>query len=122
MAGTNGDPKQSPALEALERIRKAEERAKAIVQEAREKLAVQITKKAAEAAEELKQRYLAEAKKEADARKRVILERAHKEAEAIRTESEAELAALRRQGGAAFEEAVKKAGQKIREFLGGGSV
>jgi vacuolar-type H+-ATPase subunit H len=117
----NGDPKKSPALEALDRVREAEERAKKIIREAREKISVQIAKEAAEAAEEIKRKSLAEAKKEADARKKAILERAHQEAEAIRAESEAELSALRRQAGSAFEEAVKKAGQRIREFLGGGS-
>jgi vacuolar-type H+-ATPase subunit H len=117
----NADPKKSPALEALDRVREAEERAKAIVREAREKTVGQIAKEAAEAAEEIKQKSLAEAKKEADARKKAILERAHKEAESIRAESEAELTALRSRAGSAFEEAVKKAGQKIREFLGGGS-
>ncbi|MGB7296455.1 MAG: hypothetical protein WBC70_12780 [Candidatus Aminicenantales bacterium] len=121
MAGTNGDPKKSPALEALERIRKAEERAKAIVQEAREKTAVQIVKEAMETAERIRARALAGAKETADAREKAILERAHQEAETIRAEADAELAILRRQAGAAFDKAVKKAGLKIREILGGGS-
>jgi vacuolar-type H+-ATPase subunit H len=118
----NGAPKKSPALEALDRVREAEERAKAIIREAQEKIAVQIAKEAAEAAEEIKQKSLAEAQKEAAARKKATLERAHREAEAIRAETEAELATLRRQAGAAFEEAVKKAGLKIRGFLGRESV
>ncbi|MFZ2054974.1 MAG: hypothetical protein WAU81_12375 [Candidatus Aminicenantales bacterium] len=122
MAGTNGEPKKSPALEALDRVREAEDRAKAIVREAREKIATQIAKEAAEAAEKIKQKALAEARKEADARKKAILERAHQEAEAIRAEAEAELATLRRQAGAAFDKAVIKAALKIREFLGGGTV
>ena len=122
VTGMNGDAKKSPALEALDRVREAEERAKAIIREAREKTAVQIVEEAAEAAEEIKQRSLAEAKKEADDRKKAILERAHQEAEAIRAETEAELATLRRQAGAVLEEAVKKVGLKIRKFLGGGSV
>lgn len=75
----NGDPKKSLALEALDRVREAEEKAKAIVREAREKTAVQIAR---EAAEEIKQRSLAEAKEEADAWKKAILARAHGEAEA----------------------------------------
>ena len=117
----NGDPMKSLALEALGKVREAEERAKAIIREAQEKITVQIVREAAEAAEKIKQRSLAEAKEEADARKKAILERAHKEAGAIRAETQAELEALRRLAGAALEEAVKKAGLKIREFLRGGS-
>jgi vacuolar-type H+-ATPase subunit H len=118
----NGDPKKSPALEALGRVREAEERAKAVVREAQERTAAQIAKEAAEAAEAIKQKSLAEAQKEAAARKKATLDRAYREAEAIRAQTEADLATLRRQAGTAFEEAVKKAGRKIREFLGGESV
>jgi vacuolar-type H+-ATPase subunit H len=115
----NRDPKIGPALEALDRVREAEEKAKTIIREAQEKTAVQIVQEAAVAAEEIKQNSLAQAKTEADVRKKDILERARQEAESIRAETEAELAALRHQAGSAFEEAVKKAGQRIREFLGG---
>jgi vacuolar-type H+-ATPase subunit H len=117
----NGDPKKSPALEALDRVREAEQRAKATIRDAREKTAVQIAKEAADAAEEIKQKSLEEAKKEAEGRKQGIIERAQKEAEVIRKESETELSALRRQAGSSFEGAVKKARQMIREFLGGKS-
>ena len=116
-----GDPKKSPALEALDRVREAEQRAKATIRDAREKTAVQIAKEAADAAEEIKQKSLEEAKKEAEARKKGIIERAQKEAEVIRKESETELSAMRRQAGSSFEGAVKKARQMIREFLGGKS-
>jgi vacuolar-type H+-ATPase subunit H len=120
-AEMNGDPRKSPALEALDMVRKAEEQAKAIIREARERTAVQIAKEAAEAVEEIRQDSLAKAKEEAEVLKKDIVERARREAEAIRGETQAELVAQRRQAEAVLDEAVKKVGLKIREFLREGS-
>ena len=113
----NDNPKKSPALEALDRVRQAEERARAIVLEAREKTAVQIAKEAAEAADEIKTRALVEARKKAEDRKKAILGNAHREAEAVRAETEEALASLRRRAHTGIEGAATKVALRIREFL-----
>ncbi len=115
----NGEPKKSAALEALEKIKEAEEQARAIVLEAREKLSAEITKEASEEAERTKKRDLARAKEEAEAHKKAILEKATDEAEKIRAETEKETAELRRRASALMAEAIKKTSLKVEEFLEG---
>jgi vacuolar-type H+-ATPase subunit H len=92
----NGEPRKSAALEALEKIKEAEEKARAIVQEAREKLSPEIIKEASEEAEGIKMRALVRAKEEAEAYKTAIVEKAVEEAEKIRAEAEGEAAELQR--------------------------
>jgi len=118
----NGDPKKSQALEALGKVREAEERARAIVLEARDTTAVQIAKEAAGAAERVKQQAFARVKVEAEARKRAALEAAQKGADAVRAETRAELENLRRRAEASLDEAVRTISLKIKETLEKGSV
>lgn len=115
----NGEPRKSAALEALEKIKEAEEKARAIVQEAREKLTPEIIEEASEEAERIKTRVLARAKEEAEVYKRTIVEKAVEEAEKIRAEAEGEAAELRRRAAALKAEAVKKISLKVKEFLEG---
>jgi vacuolar-type H+-ATPase subunit H len=118
----NGCPTKSPALEALDKVREAEERAKAIILEARERASVRIIKEAEEAAETAKQKALTKAKAEADARRKAVLDEARRGAEEIRAGTEAELENLRRRAGASLDEAVGQISSKVREALEKGSV
>jgi len=113
---------KSPALDALGKVREAEEQAKAIVREAREIISVQVAREAAEQAEAIKKKALDEAKKEAESRKQAILERAHEQAGAIRAETEAELEELRQRARAAFGKAVDQVSLKMKEILEKGLV
>jgi vacuolar-type H+-ATPase subunit H len=115
----NGEPKKSAALEALEKVKKTEEKARAIVQEAREKLSPEIIKEASEEAENIKMKALARVKKEAEAHKKAILDQAAEEAEKIKAEAEEETAELRRRAVAQMAEAIKETSLKVKEFLKG---
>jgi vacuolar-type H+-ATPase subunit H len=118
----NGEPIKSPALEAISKIKEAEDRAKAIILEAREKTAVQIIKDAAAEAEKTRNELLARAGREAEAQAKQAVEQAHREAEAIRAETEAETADLRRRAESSFPDAVKRITTRIKDILAGGSV
>jgi len=118
----NGDPTQSAALEALKKVKEAEERARAIIREAQEKVSARIIEDAAEEVERIKQDHFARAKDAAGAKKKDVLDQALKEAEKIRAEAEAESAALRQKAAASMGEAVKKVTQRIKDLLDGGSV
>jgi vacuolar-type H+-ATPase subunit H len=118
----NGDPQKSTALEALRKVKEAEERARAIIREAQEKISAQIIKDASEEAEKIKQAQFAQAKEAAEAKKKSVLDEAIKEAEKIRSEAEGEASALRQKAVAFMAEAVKKVTRRIKEFLEGGSV
>ncbi|MDH7512118.1 MAG: hypothetical protein QHH14_04110 [Clostridiales bacterium] len=115
----NGEPRKSAAIEALAKIKEAEEQARAIVREAREKLSVEIIKGATGEAEEIKITTLARAKEEAETHKKVILEKAVEEAEKIKAEAEKETAEMRRRASALMAEVVKKMSLKVKEFLEG---
>jgi vacuolar-type H+-ATPase subunit H len=121
-SGMNGEPKKTAALEALQKVKEAEERALTIIQEAREKLTQEIIRKASEEAEKIKMRALARAKEEAEAYRKTILEKAADEAKAIRAEAEEEAAGIRRRAAELLDEAVKKTSLKVKEFLQGRSV
>lgn len=118
----NGDPKKSAALEALRKVKEAEERARTIIREAQEKVSVRILKDTSEEAEKIKQDHFARAKNAAEAKKKVVIDEALKEAEKTRSEAEAEAAAIRQKAAASMAEAVKKVTRRIKEFLEGGSV
>ncbi len=118
-AGMNGEPRRTAALEALQKVKEAEEQAMTIIQEAREKLSPGIIKKASEEAERIKMRGLARAKEEAEAHKKAILEKAAEEAEKIKAEGEEEAAEIRRRAAERLDEAVKTTSLKVKEFLQG---
>ncbi len=113
----NGEPRKSAAIEALAKIKEAEERAQAIVREAREILSVEIIKEATREAEEIKITTLARAKEDAETHKNVILEKAVEEAGKIRAEARKETAEMRRRASERMAEAVKKTSLKVKEFL-----
>ncbi|MEW5901789.1 MAG: hypothetical protein AB1715_10040 [Acidobacteriota bacterium] len=119
---TQKDTLKSGALEALSKVKDAEERARAIVREAQKQTVPQIIHEAAAAAEKLKQDSFGRAKRDAESRKQAIIAQALEEASGIRAQAEAELVLLRQRAAANLPGAVKRAAARIRELLGGGSV
>jgi vacuolar-type H+-ATPase subunit H len=118
----NGAPKKSAALQALEKVKDAEARARRIVREAQEKISAQIIKDASEESERIKQDHLVRVKEAAEAKKKAVLAAALKEAEKIGIRAETEAAALRQKAAASKAEAVKKVTRRIKELLEGGFV
>lgn len=117
----NDDPKKSAALDALRRVKEAEERARNIIREAQEKVSARILKDASEEAEKIKQAQFIRTKEAAEALNKAAVDEAIKEAEKIRAEAEREAAALRQKAAASMAEAVKKVTRRIKEILEGGS-
>ena len=76
--------KTNDALDALQRIREAEEKARKIVQDARETKAAKIIQDADDEAKKIKERHLNQARQKAEQRKSAIVQRAAKEAGEIR--------------------------------------
>lgn len=116
------DTRRSEAHIALTNIKEAEEKAKRIIQDAREKTSAQIIQDAYDEAEKMKDKYLTEARKRADERKNVIILKARKETEKIKKKSEKEIAIIRQKAKTTMPEAVEKITEKLREFLKGGSL
>ncbi|MGB9836500.1 MAG: hypothetical protein ACPLRX_07160 [Candidatus Saccharicenans sp.] len=105
------------AWQALQRVREAEEKARLLVEEARQKSFPEILRKAGEEAEQLKREILSEARREAERIKSEIIQKAEAEAAAIKQQTEEEKQALLKQGEANFEEAVSKTAEKLRQLL-----
>jgi V/A-type H+-transporting ATPase subunit G/H len=117
----SGEPPKSAALEALTKVKKAEEEASRIIEEARDKTSVRIIKEATQAGEKIGQDLLARAKETAAAREKSILAEAEKEAVGIRAEGEAEISLLRQKAASSMSEAVEKISRKVKKYLAGGT-
>ncbi len=105
------------AFEALQKIKRAEDKAKDIIQEAREKTSLQIVQDAYEEAEKIKMQILKEAKEKAARKKKEIIERAEKEQKKIQKETDQEISELHRNTRSLMPKAVEKIGKKVEQFL-----
>lgn len=83
--------KELTALEALERIKEAEAKAKEILEAVQTKDIPMIMAQASEKAKAIKEQILAQAKEEAGKRKEAILAQAKQEVETIKRETEREI-------------------------------
>jgi len=115
------DP-DNETFDALEKIKKAEERGREIIQEAREKTASQIIQNSYEEAEKIKAQFLTEAKEKADRIKKEIIERAKKESNGILKESDEEIYDLRQKSQSRIPEAVAKIREKMERSLKKGAL
>lgn len=113
----DGERGRSAALEAIERIREAEEKARLIIEEARDSTAAEILRRAVEEAKRIREETLALAKKEAEAEKKKIIERAIQEAEEISLSAVTEAKELERRATTNMEAAVEQIALKIKKFL-----
>jgi vacuolar-type H+-ATPase subunit H len=105
------------AYDALHKIKKTEEKAREIIQEAREKTASQIIQSAYDEAEKIKEQFLAEAKAKADKKKEEIISRARAEKDRIENESDKEISDLRQKTQPLMSSAAKEIRKKVEEAL-----
>ncbi len=105
------------AFLALQKIKKAEERARKFIEEAREVKASKIIQEAYEETQRIKEDSLAKARKEAKAKKKAIIQKAAAEADKIRKKAEKEAEDISRRIEAMIPEAVEKTIEKIRLYL-----
>jgi vacuolar-type H+-ATPase subunit H len=109
--------KTKDALDALQRIKEAEEKARKIVQQAREKTAVEIIQEAHEEAEKIKDHHLIRARKKAEEKRNAIIQEAAKEADEIREEAEKEIISLTKKAKKAMSGAVSQITERIKHFI-----
>lgn len=114
--------KKSKAFEALQEIKKAEEKARRMIRVAREKKSSRIVQEAYDEAKEIKETTLNRARKEADKRQKAIIQEAFQEAERIKKEAEEERKVLRSRTERLIQGAVKKVTAGIKDLLEGGSL
>jgi vacuolar-type H+-ATPase subunit H len=105
------------AWQALQKVKEAEERARLLVEEARQKTFPEIIRKAGEEAEEIKKKILGEARQQAEKIKKETIARAEAEAAEIKRQTEAEKQALLKRAQENFDEAVRKSSEKLRQKL-----
>ena len=107
------------AVAALKRVKEAEEEARRIIQDAREKASPKIVQDAYEEAKKIKESRLTKARIKADEKKNDIIQQAAEEAEKIRKKAEEDTASLRKGAEKVMSEAIKKVAEKIRHYLEG---
>ncbi len=113
----NEEIKKKDALDALQRIKEAEEKARKIVQEAREKTVVKIIQDAYDEAEKIKDRHLNRARKKAEERRSAIIQQAAKEAGEIREKAEQEGVSLKKKAEKAMPGAVSQISDRIKHLI-----
>lgn len=111
------EQEKSKALEALQKIKEAEEEAKKIVQEAQDTTSVQIIQDAQDQASQIKENALEEARKNGQVKRATIIQKAKAEAEEITLQAAQEKSALRKKTENQLEEAVTKVAEKIQDFF-----
>ena len=113
---TKNNP-DNDAFDAIEKIKGAEEKARDIIQEAREKTAFQIVQNAQDEAEKIKERILAEAREKAEDIKKELVDRAKKQRDEIQKESDKEVSDLRHETRPRISHAVEATKKRVAEFL-----
>lgn len=113
----NEEIKTKDAFDALQRIKKAEEKAREIVREAREKTSVGIIQDAQREAEKIKERYLIRTRKKAEERRNAIIQEAAKEAGEIREKAEQEIVSLKKKAEKTMSGAVSQISNRIKHFI-----
>ncbi len=108
---------QADARRALQEIKKAEERARQMVEEARTRTAPGLIKQATSEAEEIRKKILAEARQQGEKIKQEIIEKAKAEARSIEQQIEVEKQQIWKSAEAAFAEAVEKTAVRLLEIL-----
>jgi len=110
---------KSGVLEALEKIKEAEDKARKIVREAKEETSLKIIQEAQNEARAFKEKTAKEAKGKALKIREEMIKRAEKEADQIRAETKRETEILHKRGSAAQAEAVKKVSEEMKKYLRG---
>lgn len=113
------EPK-SQTLEALEKIRQAEDQARKIVGDAREGTSLKIIQEAQDEARSIKEKTLKEARERAKRMREEMIEKAEGEAERIREQTLQKIQTLNLKGEASEADAVKTVSEEMKKHLKGG--
>jgi vacuolar-type H+-ATPase subunit H len=111
------EQKRSEALEALQRIKEAEEEARRIIEEAQQRAASNVIRDAYEEAKKIKENHLNQTRKRALEKKNSLISEAEREAEKIKKETAEEAQAISRKAEAFIPRVVEEFARKIRNFL-----
>ena len=111
------EQEKSNALEALQKIKEAEEEARRTIQEAKDTTSVQIIQDAQEEARQIKDSAVEEARKNGQVKRATIIQKAKAEAKEITSQAEQEMSVLRQSTEGQLEHAVEKVAEKIQDFL-----
>lgn len=114
--------KKSGALEALEKIKEAEEQARKIIADAKEGMSLKVIQEAQNEARTIKEKSAKEARVEAQKIREKLIKKAEKEAAQIREETGREAEILRKRGSETLAEAVKKVSDEMDKYLKGGAL
>ena len=114
------EQKKNLALDALQKIKEAEDEARRIVQDAQEKTSVKIVQDAYKDADQIKERILEEARKQAQEKKESIIEDAQIEVKAIKEETLAEIDRLQKISANTKTQAITEVAASIRSAIEGG--
>jgi len=116
----DNEQKSSNALEALRKIKEAEEEARRMVQDAQDTQSVQIIQDAHEEAKQIRDKALEEARKNGQVRRAAVIQKAKAEAEGITRQAEQEKMALKKKTENQLEDAVGKVAVRIRGLISRG--
>jgi vacuolar-type H+-ATPase subunit H len=111
------EKRESEALEALQRIKEAEEEARRIIKDAQQRAASNVIRDAYEEAKKIKENYLSQTRKGALEKKNSLIGEAEREAEKIRKETAEEAHAISRKAEALVPSVVEEFAKKIKNFL-----
>jgi vacuolar-type H+-ATPase subunit H len=110
------------AAQALLKIKEAEDRAAALVREARETEGPRLIQSAQEESRKVRDDFIDRARREAEALTRTLIEEARSDAEGVRKRTGEEIARMRAQAGPLMDRAVEEAVRRLAAVLDGGSV
>jgi vacuolar-type H+-ATPase subunit H len=113
---------KSGALEALEKIKEAEDQARKIIHEAKEEMSLKIIQEAQNEARTIKEKSIKEARAKAQKIRAELIKKAEEDAAQVRAETRRETEILRKKGSAAQAEAVKRVSGEMKKYLKGGII
>lgn len=108
---------KSGALEALDKIKEAEDQARKIINDAKEGMSLKIIQEAQNEARTIKEKSVKEARAKAQKIKAELIKRAEEDAAQIRMETRQETKILRKRGRDAQAEAVKRVSDEMKKYL-----
>ena len=114
--------KKSEALEALEKIKEAENAARNMIRDAREGASLKIMQEAQDEAGKIKEKSLKEARAKGRTIRDNLIKKAEREADKIREETRKEKEALLKKGSRVQTETVLKITEELKKWIKEGSL
>ena len=111
---------KSSALEALEKIKEAEDQARIIIADAKEGVSPKIIQEAQNEARTIKEKSVKEARAKAQKIRAELIKKAEEDAAQVRVETQQETKILRKKGSDAQSDAVKRVSDEMKKYLKGG--